>query len=157
MSSILTGFARKFCKKSIPDVQPGHHVRVHQKIKEGNKERVQVFEGMVIRTNSGAGINSTFTVRKVSGGVGVEKVFPTHAPSVVKIEVLRAHKVRRAKLHFLRNLSGKALRLPEVELNLRTIEFEEEKVEKKEEIVAKKVAETKVEATEKKEEEVEEK
>jgi large subunit ribosomal protein L19 len=135
-SQLLRKFTQKYCKETVPVLRAGYHVRVHQKIKEGNKERVQIFEGMVIRQNSGHGVNETFTVRKISNGVGVEKVFPIHAPSVVKIEVLRAHKVRRAKLHFLRELSGKALRLKEIPLNLKEKIFKKPAVAKAESVEA---------------------
>jgi len=93
------------------DVRPGDTVRVHVRIKEGEKTRVQVFEGTVIRIKRG-GPRSTFTVRKISaGGVGVERIFPASSPNIVKIEVTARHKVRRAKLHFLRGRKGKAARL----------------------------------------------
>lgn len=118
MSQILQDFGKQFCKESVPELKAGHLVKVHQKIREGNKERVQIFEGRVIKVNSGYGIDSSFTVRKISEGVGVEKTYPIHSPNIVKIEVLRAHKVRRAKLRYLRELTGKALRLKEVPLRL---------------------------------------
>jgi large subunit ribosomal protein L19 len=155
MSQLLHQFTKKYCKASVPDLRAGYLVKVHQKIKEGNKERVQVFEGTVIAVNPGHGVESTFTVRKIAEGVGVEKTYPIHSPNVVKIDVLRAHKVRRAKLGFLRSLSGKALRLKETELKLEHKEFEqevEEKVEevkeeaKTEEVVEEKKEETPVEA-----------
>ena len=87
-------------------------MRVHVKVREGDKERIQVFEGVVLGRRGG-GIRETFTVRKVSYGVGVERVFPVHSPNIDKIEVVRHAKVRRAKLYFLRNLKGKAARLTE--------------------------------------------
>ena len=123
MSQILQDFGTQSCKASVPDLKPGYLVAVHQKIKEGNKERVQVFQGTVIKANAGYGVNDMFTVRKISEGVGVEKTFPIHSPTIVKIDVVRAHKVRRAKLNYLRNLSGKALRMQEVELDLREKTF----------------------------------
>ena len=124
MTSPLQIVAKKFLKPSVPEIKPGYHVRVHQKIKEGAKERIQVFEGMVIKVSSGSQINQSFTVRKISEKIGVEKTFALHSPLVVKIEVTRAHRVRRAKLYYLRSLSGKALRLPEVELKLTHQNFE---------------------------------
>jgi len=138
-------------------------VKVHQKIKEGNKTRVQVFQGTVIAVNSGHNVDATFTVRKISEGIGVEKVFPIHSPNIVKIEVQRAQKVRRAKLTFLRERSGKALRLKEVPLNLKEKTFEqpvapvEEVKEEVKEVEAPKVEEKKEEKVieEKKEEVVE--
>lgn len=104
--------------KDVPSFKAGDSVRVHVKIKEGDKERVQVYEGVVIRIrNSGAG--SSFTVRKVSYGVGVERIFPFTCPSVAKIELVNCGKVRRAKLYYLRELSGKRARITTIDkLNL---------------------------------------
>jgi large subunit ribosomal protein L19 len=96
-------------RKSV-DVRAGDVVKVHVKIKEGDKERIQVFEGTVIRIKNG-GSRATFTVRKVSAGVGVERIFPASSPNIPRIEVLTRHKVRRAKLHYLRNRTGKSARL----------------------------------------------
>src|SRR6188508_3622694 len=95
-----------------PAMKPGDTVRVHVKVREGDKERIQVFEGMVIGQHRG-GARATFTVRKVSFGQGVERIFPLHSPTIDKIEVLRSAQVRRAKLNFLRNLRGKAARMKE--------------------------------------------
>lgn len=97
-------------ERSDVDVRPGDTVRVHVRIREGEKTRVQVFEGTVIRIKSG-GPRSTFTVRKISNGVGVERIFPAQSPDLTKIEVTARHRVRRAKLHFLRSRRGKAARL----------------------------------------------
>lgn len=94
-------------KKNIPEIKAGDRVRVHQKIKEGAKERIQVFEGLVLKVQHGKGINGTFTVRRISLGVGVEKTFPLHLPTIVKIEKVRSAKVRRAKLFYVRDLIGK--------------------------------------------------
>ena len=93
-----------------PRVEPGDTVRVHVRVKEGDKERIQIFEGVVINLRRG-GIRATFTVRKVSFGQGVERIFPMHSPNVQKIDVVRSAKVRRAKLYFLRDLKGKAARM----------------------------------------------
>ena len=134
MSKILQDFGAQFCKAEVPELKPGYLIKVHTKIKEGNKERIQAFQGTVMKTNSGYGIDDTFTVRKVSEGIGVERIFPIHSPNIIKIEVIRAHKVRRAKLGYLRELSGKALRLKEIPLNLRFKKFE--KPEAKEESVS---------------------
>ena len=98
--------------KEAPQVTVGDTVRVHLKVKEGNRERIQVFEGTVIAKKHG-GIEETFTVRRVSYGVGVEKVFPVHAPSIEKIELVRHGKVRRAKLYYLRSRVGKAAMVKE--------------------------------------------
>jgi large subunit ribosomal protein L19 len=97
-------------KKDIPALRPGETVRVHVKVVEGEKERTQVFEGTVIGL-SGSGNRATFTVRKVSYGVGVERIFPLHSPRIDKVEVLSRGKVRRAKLYYLRERAGKAARL----------------------------------------------
>lgn len=97
--------------KTIPDIRPGYTVVVYQKIKEGNKERIQPFKGIVIARKHGKGINATITVRKISAGVGVERIFPLHSPTIEKIKVTGQTKVRRAKLYFLRERSGKKARL----------------------------------------------
>lgn len=98
--------------KEVPEFNAGDTVKVYVKIKEGNRERVQMFEGLVIK-RQGGGISETFTVRKVSYGIGVERTFPLHAPTIEKIEVARRGKVRRAKLHYIRTLSAKASRIKE--------------------------------------------
>ncbi|MEY8309226.1 50S ribosomal protein L19 [Erysipelotrichaceae bacterium 51-3] len=100
-------------RKGIPDFRSGSTVRVHVMIKEGDKSRIQVFEG-VVTERKGGGIGETFTVRKISNGVGVERKFPLHSPIIDKIEVVRHGKVRRNKLRYLRNRSGKSARLKEV-------------------------------------------
>lgn len=103
---------KSYMRKDHPVFTPGDTVRVHVKIKEGDKERVQVFQGTVIgRRGSGAG--ETFTVRKISAGIGVERIFPLHSPNVAKIETIRLGQVRRAKLYYLRNLTGKSARIRE--------------------------------------------
>ena len=100
-------------KKDIPQFKAGDTLRVHVKITEGDKQRIQVFQGVCIKRHNN-GVGSTFTVRKVSNGMGVERVFPLHAPVVDKIEVVTVGRVRRAKLYYLRNLQGKAARIKEV-------------------------------------------
>jgi len=100
-------------KKKVSPFKAGDTVRVHLKIKEGEKERIQVFEGVVIAKKHG-GVRETFLVRKVSFGVGVERIFPLHSPRIEKIVVVRKGKVRRAKLYYLRNLKGKAARIKEI-------------------------------------------
>ncbi len=97
--------------KKVPNVRVGDTVRVHQKIKEGEKERVQIFEGLVIRINSGHGADKTFTVRRIVGGIGVEKIFPLYSTNIVKIEIKKKSKVRRAKLYYMRDRFGKSARL----------------------------------------------
>ncbi|GEM03453.1 50S ribosomal protein L19 [Halolactibacillus miurensis] len=99
--------------KDRPVFKAGDTVKVHVKVVEGTRERIQVYEGVVIKRQNG-GISETFTVRKISYGVGVERTFPVHSPRVDKIEVLRRGKVRRAKLYYLRNLRGKAARIKEI-------------------------------------------
>ena len=99
--------------RPLPEVKPGYTIKVHQKIKEGNKERVQVFEGLVIKTGHGEGVEKTITVRKIVQGIGVEKVFPLHSPNIKKIEVKKKAKVRRSKLYYMRERSGKSARLQE--------------------------------------------
>jgi large subunit ribosomal protein L19 len=103
-------------RMDVPDFRAGDTVKVHVKIKEGEKERIQVFEGIVIRKRQGAS-RASFTVRKVSYGVGVERIFPTHSPAIDHIEVMQRGKVRRAKLYYLRGLKGKAARIKEQRTN----------------------------------------
>jgi large subunit ribosomal protein L19 len=99
-------------EEEIPAFRAGDSVKVHVKVKEGNRERIQIFEGVVIGRQHG-GLKENFIVRKISGGIGVERIFPIHCPSIDKIEVTRLGKVKRAKLYYLRNLSGKAARIKE--------------------------------------------
>ena len=110
----FTDIEKEFLKKpeDIPPFGPGDTIRVRTWVREGNKERIQVFEGVVIGRRGG-GINETFTVRKISGGVGVERIFPLHSPIIEGLELMRRGKVRRAKLYYLRNLTGKAARIQE--------------------------------------------
>ena len=95
-----------------PDMKSGDTVRVHVKVREGDKERIQIFEGIIIGLHRG-GARASFTVRKVSFGQGVERIFPLHSPTIAKVEVMRSARVRRAKLYFLRSLKGKAARMKE--------------------------------------------
>ncbi len=95
----------------MPDIRPGDTVKVHQKIKEGEKERIQMFEGIVIARKHGKGVSSTITVRKVVQQVGVERIFPVHSPAIAKIEVVASAKVRRSKLYYLRTAKGKKAKL----------------------------------------------
>jgi len=104
---------KRYMRTDLPKISPGDTVRVHYKLKEGDeKERIQVFEGIVIRRR-GSGLSATFTVRKVSFGVGVERTFPLHSPRIEKIEIVRRAKVRRARLYYLRQKSTKEARLKE--------------------------------------------
>lgn len=100
-------------RTDLPSFRPGDTLRVHVRIIEGTRERIQVFEGVVIKRRGG-GVSETFTVRKISSGVGVERTFPLHTPKIEKIEVKRRGKVRRAKLYYLRSLRGKAARIQEI-------------------------------------------
>lgn len=112
MSKIIEKITSSQLRSDIPEFRPGDTVRVHALIVEGERERVQIFEGLVIKRR-GAGISETYTVRKISNGVGVERTFPVHTPRVSKIEVIRKGRVRRAKLYYIRKLSGKAARIKE--------------------------------------------
>ena len=109
---IIKSIEHEQLKNKIPDLKIGDTIRVHQKIKEGNRERIQVFEGIIIKKQNG-GVNATFTVRKISYGVGVEKTFLVHSPLVEKVEVVRVGKARRAKLYYLRDRIGKAAKTKE--------------------------------------------
>lgn len=109
---IIKSIEREQLKNRIPDLKVGDTVRVHQRIKEGNRERIQVFEGIIIKKQGGS-VNATFTVRRIAYGVGVEKTFLVHSPLVEKIEVVRVGKARRAKLYYLRDRLGKAAKTKE--------------------------------------------
>lgn len=109
---ILTDVQKEGLKADLPDFRPGDTVRVMVRVREGEKERLQAFEGVCI-ARRGAGISESFTVRKISGGIGVERIFPVHSPTVAEIKVIRRGRVRRAKLYYLRKLSGKAARIRE--------------------------------------------
>ena len=112
MPEIMKLVESRESRTDIPNFQPGDTVKVHVKVKEGDKERIQVFQGLVI-SRKGGGTRQMFTVRKVSGGVGVERMFPLYSPSIDRIEVERHGRVRRAKLYYLRDLKGKAARIEE--------------------------------------------
>ncbi|OHA67538.1 MAG: 50S ribosomal protein L19 [Candidatus Wildermuthbacteria bacterium RIFCSPHIGHO2_02_FULL_45_25] len=111
MNLNIQSLLRPFLKENIPDIRPGDTVRVYQRIKEGDKERIQLFEGIVIAEKHGTGITGTITVRRISSGVGVERIFPLHSPVIEKIEVVKRSKVRRAKLYYLRDAKGRKARL----------------------------------------------
>ena len=110
--NIIEMLEKEQLKKDVPEFRPGDTVKVHAKIVEGTRERIQIFEGVVI-ARQGTGVREMFTVRRISYGVGVERMFPVHSPRVEKIEVVRLGKVRRAKLFYLRKLTGKAARIKE--------------------------------------------
>jgi len=112
---IIEAVEQNQLRADIPNFDAGDTVRVHTKIREGDKERVQVFEGVVLRVKK-AGLRSTFTVRKISYGIGVERIFPMHSPRIEKIEVVTGGAVRRARIYYLRNLRGRAARLKEEEV-----------------------------------------
>ncbi len=138
MQSVIKKIEDKYKKGQVVDVITGDTVRVHQKIKEGNKERVQIFEGMVIRTSRKQSITSSITVRRISSGVGVEKSFILHGPNVLKIEVTKRSKVRRNYLTYIRTLTGKATRLTGVDFDKQAVnEIRDLEAEKAEEELAK--------------------
>ena len=110
--NLIQALDQQNVKQEMPVIEIGSTVRVHLKVKEGSKERIQIFEGTVIAKKHG-GVNETFTVRRISYGVGVEKVFPVHSPNVVKVETVRKGKVRRAKLYYLRDRVGKSAKVKE--------------------------------------------
>lgn len=111
--NLVNEITKSQMKTNLPELRPGMTVKVGVKIKEGDKTRVQAFEGIIIRIK-GSGIGETFTVRKLSNGVGVERTFPLHSPVIDNIEIIRSGKVRRAKLYYLRNRAGKSARIKEV-------------------------------------------
>ncbi|HDC9626123.1 TPA: 50S ribosomal protein L19 [Staphylococcus aureus] len=110
---LIEAVTKSQLRTDLPSFRPGDTLRVHVRIIEGTRERIQVFEGVVIK-RCGGGVSETFTVRKISSGVGVERTFPLHTPKIEKIEVKRRGKVRRAKLYYLRSLRGKAARIQEI-------------------------------------------
>ncbi|MBR4461793.1 MAG: 50S ribosomal protein L19 [Erysipelotrichaceae bacterium] len=110
---LVNEITKEQMKTDLPDLRPGQTVRVDVKIKEGDKTRIQAYEGVVVKIQ-GSGIGQTFTVRKISSGVGVERTFPVHSPIIDKITIVRRGKVRRAKLFYLRNRSGKSAKIKEI-------------------------------------------
>ena len=139
---IIQEFEKTQVKRTFPDIRPGDTVRVHQKIKEESiakgkkeeKERIQIFEGLVLRVRGGKGVNGSFLVRKIASGVGVEKNFPIHMPSIVKVQVVKRGRVRRARLYYLRDKKEKESRLQEIKLSdkdLENLKYEEEVEEPK--------------------------
>ncbi len=115
-------FNKEQLKKGSDDIRPGDTIKVHQKIKEKDKQRIQVFEGLVLARKHGKGISATITVRKLVSGIGVERVFPLHSPNIEKIEIVKRGKVRRAKLYYLRKAKGKKARLKKVDFEQSVIQ-----------------------------------
>lgn len=105
-----TAIEQSAMKPKIPDIRPGDTVKIYQKIKEGDKERLAPFEGLVIAKKHGTGISATFTVRRVADGIGIERIFPLHSPTISKIDILRRARVRRAKLYYIREKAAKEVR-----------------------------------------------
>ena len=121
MSDVITKVASQFKKQAVVDVRSGDTVRVHQKIREGSKERVQIFQGLVIRTDQKGGHMSRITVRRISSGIGVEKSFLLHSPLVMQVEVTKRSKVRRNYLSYMRNRTGKSARLQGLDFDRRAV------------------------------------
>jgi large subunit ribosomal protein L19 len=140
MESVIRQIENKYRKHAVVDVRPGDTVRVHQKIKEGNKERIQIFEGMVIRVSKKDSLSSTITVRRVSSGIGVEKTYLLHSPLVTKVEVTKRSKVRRNYLTYMRARTGKAARLTGVDFDKNVNEIPEDPAVLEAERVAKEQA-----------------
>lgn len=154
----LEAVTKKHTKNNPPRLSSGDIVRVHQKVKEGNKERIQIFEGIVIRVRGGLGINGTFTVRRTTGGIGVERTFPLHLPSIVKVEIVKKIKLRQSRPYYLRTMTAKQLKKKTMsDLGDYVVFEEKEAAEDEEAIKAQKEAEAKAreEAEAKKEAEAE--
>jgi large subunit ribosomal protein L19 len=155
MQSVIQKVEEKYKKGAVVDVRSGDTVKVHQKIREGNKERVQIFQGMVIRTDRKGGHTSRITVRRIASGVGVEKSFLLHNPLVLKVEVTKRSKVRRNYLTYMRERTGKSARLTGVAFDSRAVNaIHDEKAEEEEaKLAAEKAAAAEAEAAKKAEEE----
>lgn len=121
MHAVIRDIENKFRKSQVVDVRSGDTVKVHQKVKEGNKERIQIFEGLVIRTDRKDSLTNTITVRRIASGVGVEKSFLLHSPAVTKVEVVKRSKVRRNYLSYMRARSGKSARLASVDFDKQAV------------------------------------
>ncbi len=111
--NVIQSIEQEYLKEDIPEFKVGDTVKVHLKIKEGNRERIQIFEGFVLKRQNG-GLGETFTVRRIASGVGVEKTFPVHSPKIDKIELVREGKIRRAKLNYMRDRKGKAAKIKSI-------------------------------------------
>ena len=133
MQSVANKIEDKYKKKAVSAVQSGDTVKVHQKIREGGKERVQIFEGTVIRTSRAKSLTSTFTVRRIASGVGVEKTYLIHSPSLLKVEVIKRSKVRRNYLSYMRGLRGKRARLGGIEFDRDAVNVAEDTLTEAEE------------------------
>ena len=153
MSAIKT-IEQRYKKKAVVDVKSGDTVKVHQKVREGGKERIQIFEGLVIRTGRRSSLTSTFTVRRVASGVGVEKTYLIHSPNILKVEVVKRSKVRRNYLSYMRELTGKSARMAGVDFDKEAVnaiadeeaeaeeaKLHEEALAKHDELAAKEAAE----------------
>jgi large subunit ribosomal protein L19 len=157
MQSVIQKIEAKYKKSAVVDVQSGDTVKVHQKIREGNKERVQIFQGMVIRTDRKGSHTSRITVRRIASGIGVEKSFLLHNPLVLKVEVTKRSKVRRNYLTYMRERTGKSARLTSVEFDRNAVNSVHDTAAEEEEakIAAEKAAEAEAEAAKKAAEEAE--
>lgn len=132
MESVANQISAKYKKKAVVDVKSGDTVKVHQKVREGSKERIQIFEGLVIKTGRRDSLTSTFTVRRIASGVGVEKTYLIHSPNILKIEVVKRSKVRRNYLSYMRKLTGKSARISGIDFDkeaVNTIDDKEAEVE----------------------------
>src|SRR3989338_8431636 len=132
MSSVTQQIGERYKKKAVVDLRSGDSVKVHQKVKEGGKERIQIFEGLVIRTSRRNSLTSTFTVRRIASGVGVEKTYLIHSPNILKIEIVKRSKVRRNYLNYMRELTGKSARISGIDFDkeaVNTIDDKEAEVE----------------------------
>ncbi len=132
MDPIVAKIAAEQKKAKVVDVKSGDNVKVHQKIREGSKERIQIFEGLVIRTRRRTSLTSSFTVRRVASGVGVEKTFLIHSPNVIKVEVTKRSKVRRNYLSYMRTLTGRGARLAGVDFDKEAVNVEDKAAEEAE-------------------------
>lgn len=141
--NLLEKYKTKHAKKNIPSIRSGDVIRVHERIKEGKKERIQVFEGIVISIHGGKILDATFCVRKISFGIGVEKIFPLHSPKIIKIETIKKIRSRKSKLYYLRNLTDKQI---QKRSELKKYVVWEDTTAKKEEEELKKIKETEAKA-----------
>lgn len=154
MTNLLDVFKKNHAKKSVPPLRSGAVVRVHEKIREGKKERIQIFEGVIIGIHGGSGLDATFTVRKVSFGVGVEKIFPLHMPNIIKIETIKNIRNRQSKLYYLRKITDKQIQRRS-ELSTYAVWKDDKAQAEEDELKAKKEAEAKAKEDAKKAEQAE--